>query len=136
MTDLKKTKFETERISNNIIFDDSNMKLIRSSKVVKKIGEGETPSAIPNRFTHALRQSVNETITPESLSRIVTSITVILEQIQTVKLQLSEFAHVIRKTRELQAEAGSHETGVAARLYAKRELKEIIQNLQDLYRKY
>ncbi|ULG85213.1 hypothetical protein [Leptospira interrogans] len=132
MTD---SKFGTERISDNRIFDDSNMKLIRNTKT-QIVGEGETPSAIPNRFTHALRQSVNETITPESLSRIVTSITVILEQIQTVKLQLSEFAHVIRKTRELQAEAGSHETGVAARLYAKRELKEIIQNLQDLYRKY
>ncbi|WP_000132332.1 hypothetical protein [Leptospira interrogans] len=132
MTD---SKFGTERISDNRIFDDSNMKLIRNTKT-QIVGEGETPSAIPNRFAHALRQSVNETITPESLSRIVTSITVILEQIQTVKLQLSEFAHVIRKTRELQAEAGSHETGVAARLYAKRELKEIIQNLQDLYRKY
>ncbi|EMJ37934.1 hypothetical protein [Leptospira interrogans] len=132
MTD---SKFGTERISDNRIFDDSNMKLIRNTKT-QIVGEGETPSATPNRFTHALRQSVNETITPESLSRIVTSITVILEQIQTVKLQLSEFAHVIRKTRELQAEAGSHETGVAARLYAKRELKEIIQNLQDLYRKY
>ncbi|EMS89723.1 hypothetical protein [Leptospira noguchii] len=132
---MTNSKFGTERISDNGIFDDSNMKLIRHTKT-QIIGEGENSPAIPNRFAHALRQSVNETITPESLSRIVTSITVILERIQTVKLQLSEFAHVIRKIRELQAEAGSHETGVAARLYAKRELKEIIQKLQELYRKY
>ncbi|AKP25930.1 conserved hypothetical protein [Leptospira interrogans serovar Manilae] len=128
-------KLKTEQISNSRIFDDSNMKLLRNTKI-QTMGEGETSPIVPSRFAHALRQSVSETITPESLSRIVTGITIVLEQIQTVKLQLSEFAHVMRKTRDLGAEAGCHETGIAARLYTKRELKEIIQKLQELYRKY
>ncbi|EKS07270.1 hypothetical protein LEP1GSC071_3217 [Leptospira santarosai str. JET] len=42
----------------------------------------------------------------------------------------------MRRTRELGAEAGCHETGIAARMYTKREIKLIIIQLQDLYRKY
>lgn len=132
MTD---SKFGTERISNNGIFDSSNMKLLRNTKT-QIVGEGKNSPITPNRFTHALQQSVNETISPESLSRIVTGLTAVLEQTQTIKSQLSDFAHVMRKVRELGAEAGCHETGVAARLYAKRELKEIIQKIQEIYRKY
>ncbi|UPY77969.1 hypothetical protein FH581_003620 [Leptospira weilii] len=130
---MTESKFQTERISNNGIFDDSNMKLIRSSKI--QIGEGDTPT-IPNRLTHALRQTVNETITPEALSRIATGLTALLEQTQTVKFHISEFSHVMKKTRELGAAAGCHETGVAARVYTKRELMKLIIQLKDLYRKY
>ncbi|WP_083867771.1 hypothetical protein [Leptospira sp. P2653] len=131
---MTESKFQTERISNNGIFDDSNMKLIRSSKI--QIGEGDTPSIIPNRLTHALRQTVNETITPEALSRIATGLTALLEQTQTVKFHISEFSHVMKKTRELGAAAGCHETGIAARVYTKQELMKLIIQLKDLYRKY
>ncbi|MDL5247640.1 hypothetical protein QRD38_18075, partial [Leptospira weilii] len=131
---MTESKFQTERISNNGIFDDSNMKLIRSSKI--QIGEGDTPSIIPNRLTHALRQTVNETITPEALSRIATGLTALLEQTQIVKYHISEFSHVMKKTRELGAVAGCHETGIAARVYTKQELMKLIIQLKDLYRKY
>ncbi|QDK23387.1 hypothetical protein [Leptospira weilii] len=131
---MTESKFQTERISNNGIFDDSNMKLIRRSKI--QIGEGDTPSIIPNRLTHALRQTVNETITPEALSRIATGLTALLEQTQTVKFHISEFSHVMKKTRELGAAAGCHETGIAARVYTKQELMKLIIQLKDLYRKY
>ncbi|EMJ59504.1 hypothetical protein [Leptospira sp. P2653] len=132
---MTESKFQTERISNNRIFDDSNMKLLRNTKT-QIVGEGDTPSIIPNRLTHALRQTVNETITPEALSRIVTGLTALLEQTQIVKYQVSEFSHVMKKTRELGAAAGCHETGVAARVYTKRELMKLIILLRDLHRKY
>ncbi|MDI7204419.1 hypothetical protein [Leptospira santarosai] len=125
-------KFGTEQTSDNEIFDDSNMKLIRHTKI--QTGEGNPPP-VPNRFTHALNTSA-ETITPEALSRIVTGLGAALETIQTLKGRLSDFAHVMRRTRELGAEAGCHETGIAARMYTKREIKSIIIQLQDLYRKY
>ncbi|ULH30423.1 hypothetical protein [Leptospira weilii] len=130
---MTESKFQTERISNNGIFDDSNMKLIRNSKT--QVGEGDTPSIIPNRFAHALRPS-NETITPEALSRIATGLTAVLEQTQIVKYHISEFSHVMKKTRELGAAAGCHETGIAARVYTKRELMKLIILLRDLHRKY
>ncbi|EQA78727.1 hypothetical protein LEP1GSC193_1692 [Leptospira alstonii serovar Pingchang str. 80-412] len=100
-----------------------------------EIGEGETPSAVSNRFAHALRPS-NETITPEALTRIVTGLTTVLEQIQTVRYRIKDFSHVMRQTRELGAEAGCHETGIAARKFTKRELTNLIILLRDLYRKY
>ncbi|MBE8400297.1 hypothetical protein [Leptospira borgpetersenii] len=131
MTNLKSG---TDRISDNGIFDDSNMKLIRSSKTIV-IGEGDAPSIAPNRFAHALRPS-NETITSEALSRIVTGLTTVLEQTQTVKFHISEFSHVMKKSRELGAAAGCHEIGIAARVYTKRELMNLIILLKNLYRKY
>ncbi|EMJ67206.1 hypothetical protein LEP1GSC051_0874 [Leptospira sp. P2653] len=83
-----------------------------------------------------MRQTVNETITPEALSRIATGLTALLEQTQTVKFHISEFSHVMKKTRELGAAAGCHETGIAARVYTKQELMKLIIQLKDLYRKY
>ncbi|EMY23597.1 hypothetical protein LEP1GSC115_0889 [Leptospira interrogans serovar Australis str. 200703203] len=132
---MTESKLATEQISDNGIFDDSNMKLIGNSKT-QIIGEGDTSPIIPNRFTHALRQTVNETITPESLSRIVTGLTAVLEQTQIVKLRLLDFAHVMRRVRDLGAAAGCHETGIAARVYTKEELMKLIIQLKDLYRKY
>ncbi|MDI7164098.1 hypothetical protein [Leptospira santarosai] len=126
-------KFGTDPISDSLIFDDSNMKLIRHTKI--QTGEGNPPAAVPNRFTHALSTSA-ETITPEALSRIVTGLGVALESIQTLKFKLADFSNVMRRTRELGAAAGCHETGIAARMYTKREIKSIIIQLQDLYRKY
>ncbi|EQA61752.1 hypothetical protein LEP1GSC062_3218 [Leptospira alexanderi serovar Manhao 3 str. L 60] len=42
----------------------------------------------------------------------------------------------MKKTRELGAAAGCHETGIAARVYTKRELMKLIILLKNLYRKY
>ncbi|TQE71269.1 hypothetical protein [Leptospira noguchii] len=129
---MTNSKFGTERISDNGIFDDSNMKLIRHTKT-QIVGEGENSPAIPNRFVHALNTSA-ETITPEALSRVVNGLAGLLETIQTLKSRLSDFSHVMRRTRELGA--GCHETGIAARMYTKRELRALILQLQELYRKY
>ncbi|MDI7216661.1 hypothetical protein [Leptospira santarosai] len=126
-------KFGTPQNSDNEIFDNSNMKLIRHTKI--QAGEGDLPPAVPNRFNHALSTSA-ETITPEALSRIVTGLGAALESIQTLKFKLADFSNVMRRTRELGAAAGCHETGIAARMYTKREIKSIIIQLQDLYRKY
>ncbi|UOG28982.1 hypothetical protein [Leptospira noguchii] len=131
---MTNSKFGTERISDNGIFDDSNMKLIRHTKT-QIVGEGENSPAIPSRFTHALNTSA-ETITPEALSRVVNGLAGLLETIQTLKGRLSDFSHVMRRTRELGAAAGCHETGIAARMYTKRELRALILQLQELYRKY
>ncbi|MDI7188385.1 hypothetical protein [Leptospira santarosai] len=125
-------KFRTKQNSDNQIFDNPNMKLIRHTKI--QTGEGNPPS-VPSRFTHALNTSA-KTITPEALSRIVTGLTELFESIQTLKFKLTDFSNVMRRTRELGAEAGCHETGIAARMYTKQELRTLIIQLQELYRKY
>lgn len=119
--------------SNNLIFDDSNMKLV--SKTDTKVMEREISPGLPNQFSHALKSS-NDSLSPEALSRIETSLSKIIEKAQELKFRLSDFKHVMKKTRTLGAETATHETGIAARMYAKEELTNLIILLRDLYRKY
>ncbi|WP_078124901.1 hypothetical protein [Leptospira alexanderi] len=129
---MTKSKFGTEIISNNRIFDDSNMKLIRNTNT--KVEEGESLPDNPN-LSHALKFS-NKTITPEALSRIETSLGQIIEKTQSVRFHISDFKNVMKKVRALNAETGCHETGIAARMYAKQEITNLIILLRELYRKY
>ncbi|EMN90472.1 hypothetical protein [Leptospira weilii] len=126
-------KLGTEKTSNNGIFDDSNMKLLRNTKT--KVEEGESLPDNPNPLSHALRLS-NKTITPEALSRIETSLGQIIEKTQSVRFHISDFKNVMKKVRALNAETGCHETGIAARMYAKQEITNLITLLRELYRKY